>query len=69
MFRINVVVEINVLMGILNSMSFSMIQAHSIHIFYKKLISVVVLISGGNFSSKKNKFGATFIRISREYLV
>jgi hypothetical protein len=31
---------------------------------------MVVLISpGGNFPSKKNKFSATFIRISTEYLV
>ena len=54
---IMVLYQVNVLIDffcILNNMSFSMIQAHSIHILYKKLISVVVLISVvGIFSSKK----------------
>ena len=53
---ISVLYQVNVFIDFFlhTYLSFSMIQAHSILIFYKKFISMVVLISaGGNFPSKK----------------
>ena len=38
LYQVNVLIDF---FCILNNMSFSMIQAHRIHIFYKKLISMV----------------------------